>query len=146
LPLPVHHHRPLDPTVTGRLHRVHLPTEILPPAIETPVQQTVPERTHRRLELRPTPQLLLRNIQVLVTVFTVNYVLPDVRFHGVSKAVLSTLEAYLRTEGCGCSSLTSTSTAHWFYLAAGYVDAGKPQSWHGLTEFPMVKDLQTAVA
>ncbi len=76
---------------------------------------------------------------------TLNYVLPEARFRGVSKAVLSTLEAYLRTEGCGCSSLSSTRTAHRFYLAAGYVDAGEPQSWHGLTEFPMIKDLQAAV-
>lgn len=75
---------------------------------------------------------------------TLNYVLPEVRFRGVSKAVLSVLEAYIRTEGCACSSLSSTRTAHRFYLAAGYVDASEPQSWHGLTEFPMIKDLQTA--
>ena len=77
---------------------------------------------------------------------TLNYVLPEVRFRGVSKAVLSVLEAYIRTEGCACSSLSSTRTAHRFYLAAGYVDADEPQSWHGLTEFPMIKDLQTAAA
>lgn len=77
---------------------------------------------------------------------TLNYVLPEARFRGVSKTVLSSLEAYLQTEGCVCSSLSSTRTAHRFYHAAGYVDAGEPQCWHGLTEFPMIKDLQTVAA
>lgn len=77
---------------------------------------------------------------------TLNHVLPEARFHGVSKTVLSTLEAFLRTEGCTCSSLSSTRTAHRFYHAEGYADAGEPQCWHGLTEFPTIKDLQTAVA
>ena len=31
---------------------------------------------------------------------TLNYVLPEARFRGVSKAVLGALEAYLRAEGC----------------------------------------------
>ena len=77
---------------------------------------------------------------------TLNYVLPEARFCGVSKAVLSALEAYLRAEGCAGSSLYSTRTAHRFYLSAGYVDACEPQSWHGLPEFPMFKDLQNAAA
>ena len=77
---------------------------------------------------------------------TLNYVLPEARFRGASKAMLSVLEAYLRTEGCACSSLSSTRIAHRFYLAAGYIDAGEPKSWHGLTEFPMIKDLQTVAA
>ena len=70
-----------------------------------------------------------------------NYVLPDARFRGVSKILLSALEAYLRSEGHARSTLSSTRTAYRFYLAAGYVDAGKPESWHGLTAFPMAKDL-----
>ncbi len=77
---------------------------------------------------------------------TLNHVLPEARFHGVGKTVLSTLEAYLRAEGCAYSSLSSTRTAHRFYHAKGYVDVGEPQSWNGLTEFPMIKGLQTAAA
>lgn len=72
---------------------------------------------------------------------TLNYVLPKARFRGVSKAVLGALEEYLRAQGHARSSLASTRTAHRFYRAAGYVDAGEPRSWGGLTEFPMVKDL-----
>ena len=72
---------------------------------------------------------------------TLNYVVPEARFRGVSKELLSALEAYLRAEGHARSTLSSTRTAHRLYLAAGYVDAGEPQSWRGLTAFPMVKDL-----
>ena len=72
---------------------------------------------------------------------TLNYVLPEARFRGVSKAVLGALEVYLRADGHARSTLSSTRTAHRFYLAAGYVDAGEPQSWRGLTAFPMIKDL-----
>ncbi len=71
---------------------------------------------------------------------TLNYVLPEARFRGVSKAVLSALEAYLRAEGHVRSTLSSTRTAHRFYREAGYVGAGEPQSWCGLTAFPMIKD------
>lgn len=72
---------------------------------------------------------------------TLNYVLPEARFRGVSKAMLSALEQYLRAEGHARSRLSSTRTAHRFYLAAGYVDAGKPRSGRGLTAFPMIKEL-----
>lgn len=77
---------------------------------------------------------------------TLNYVLPDARFRGVSKAMLRGLEESLRAMGCACSELYSTITARRFYLAAGYVDAGEPQSWHGLTAFPMIKTFQFEVA
>lgn len=72
---------------------------------------------------------------------TLNYVLPEARFRGVSRTLLSALEAYLRAEGHPRCTLSSTRTAHRFYLTAGYVDAGEPQIWRGLTAFPMVKDL-----
>lgn len=59
---------------------------------------------------------------------TLNYVSPDARFQGVSKALLAALEAYLREQGKTRSTLWSTCTAYQFYRAAGYEDAGKPQS------------------
>ena len=74
---------------------------------------------------------------------TLNYVLPEARFRGVSKAVLSALENYLRGKGHARSKLSSTRTAHRFYLAAGYVDGGEPQNWRGLTAFPMIKNFRT---
>ena len=71
---------------------------------------------------------------------TLNYVLPEARFRGVSKAVLSELEAYLRTQGHTRVKLTSTRTARRFYRAMGYVDAGDPRRPGGITEFPMFKE------
>ena len=71
---------------------------------------------------------------------TLNYVLPEARFRGVSKAVLSELEAYLRTHGHTRVTLTSTRTARRFYRAMGYVDAGDSPRSGGITEFPMFKE------
>ncbi len=72
---------------------------------------------------------------------TLNYIAPAVRFHGVSKALLHTLEDRLRTEGHVRSSLSSTYTAYRFYRSTGYVDAGEPCDWCGLKTFPMMKNL-----
>jgi GNAT superfamily N-acetyltransferase len=51
---------------------------------------------------------------------TLNYVSPGARFRGVSKALLAALEAKARELGHERCVLTSTATAHRFYLAAGY--------------------------
>lgn len=58
---------------------------------------------------------------------TLNYVSPDARFRGVSKAILAALETYFREQGNTRSTLISTRTAHQFYRAAGYEDAHDPQ-------------------
>lgn len=55
---------------------------------------------------------------------TLNYVSPDARFHGVSKAMMAALENEARRFGLGECFLTSTDTAHAFYLALGYRDDG----------------------
>ena len=70
-----------------------------------------------------------------------NYVLPEDRFRGVSKAVLISLETHLRAQGLLRSTLFSTRTAHEFYRAMGYVDTGRPHVEDGLTAFRMFKDL-----
>ena len=70
---------------------------------------------------------------------TLNYVTPDARFRGVSKAILAALKNHLHQEGGSRVTLSSTQTAHSFYVAAGYVDKGEPKSWGGLKLFPMVK-------
>ena len=54
-----------------------------------------------------------------------NYVSPDARFGGVSKAMLAALEAYILEKGARTSRLASTVTARDFYLAAGYRDGGE---------------------
>ena len=66
-------------------------------------------------------------------VITLNYVAPEARFQGVSRSIVQALEAYLRDLGRAESRLTSTRTAHPFYLAIGYVDAGE---WDTSTTVP----------
>ena len=73
-------------------------------------------------------------------VITLNYVLPEARFRGVSKAVLGDLEAHLRSHGRTRGTLWSTRTAHRFYRAAGYVDAADPHVQNGFKLYPMVRD------
>jgi GNAT superfamily N-acetyltransferase len=51
---------------------------------------------------------------------TLNYVSPDARFRGVSKAMLDRLEARARELGNDGCVLTSTATARGLYLSAGY--------------------------
>ncbi len=58
---------------------------------------------------------------------TCNYVSPDARFRGVSKAMLAQLEATARDHGNDVCHLISTETAHRLYLSAGYEDCGVPQ-------------------
>ena len=72
---------------------------------------------------------------------TLNYVLPETRFRGVSKAVLDTLETHLRAQGRTRVTLTSTRTAHRFYRRMGYVDAAEPHVEKGLAACRMFKDL-----
>ena len=70
-----------------------------------------------------------------------NYVHPRFRFRGVSRALLKHMEAALRAAGVGEAALTSTLTAHRFYLAAGWEDAGPPQDHSGMICQPMRKRL-----
>ncbi|WP_376088467.1 GNAT family N-acetyltransferase [Roseomonas sp. CCTCC AB2023176] len=51
---------------------------------------------------------------------TLNYVAPEARFQGVSRAMLRALEDRARERGAARLSLTSTATARRFYVAAGY--------------------------
>ena len=62
---------------------------------------------------------------------TLNYVSPDARFGGVSRAMLGALESRARERGnCRCT-LVSTETARRFYHAAGYREDGPPQGKFG---------------
>jgi N-acetylglutamate synthase-like GNAT family acetyltransferase len=56
---------------------------------------------------------------------TLNYVAPEARFRGVSKALLQALENKARELGCQACTLESTKTAASFYRAAGYREAGE---------------------
>jgi GNAT superfamily N-acetyltransferase len=70
-----------------------------------------------------------------------NYVSPLHRFAGVSSALLTHLEAALRQAGHREGRLTSTTTAHRFYLGRGWVDSGPPEIDGFSTSYPMRKTL-----
>jgi GNAT superfamily N-acetyltransferase len=71
-----------------------------------------------------------------------NYVAPDARFRGVSRALMQALEARARENGVTSCTLTSTETARRFYLATGYVEDSAPRGKFGTTgSYPMSKSL-----
>lgn len=53
-----------------------------------------------------------------------NYVAPEYRLLGVSKALLATMEDSLRNAGIPLGKLVSTRTALRFYLAYGWLELG----------------------
>ena len=74
---------------------------------------------------------------------TLNYVLPDFRFRGASRALLSALEAGALERGAERFTPASTETAHRFYWSAGYSDAGAPERLFGASGgYPMQKTLR----
>jgi hypothetical protein len=74
-----------------------------------------------------------------------NYVAPKARFAGVSKMMLVGLEEEMRDRGIRNARLTSTETAHRFYLSAGWSDlpeGAEGPGMFGLTRaYPMAKTL-----
>jgi GNAT superfamily N-acetyltransferase len=93
--------------------------------------------------LNKTPDIVaswmaLPDFSLLVAV-TLNYVSPDARFRGVSRALLAALEARaIERENARCT-LNNTETAREFYLANGYVIDGPPDHKHGTGGYPMSK-------
>ena len=70
------------------------------------------------------------------------YVSPDVRFQGVSKALLAAMEDAARSAGVRTLTLDSTGTARRFYARSGYVPAGDPKKGFGCsTCYPMSKQV-----
>jgi GNAT superfamily N-acetyltransferase len=53
-----------------------------------------------------------------------NYVSPDARFRGVSRALLTALEARASERGADVCGLESTETARRFYRSNGYAETG----------------------
>ena len=73
---------------------------------------------------------------------TLNYVSPEARFRGVSRAMVAALEQRARARGNRDCTLASTATARRFYLACGYVETGPPDRSFGTESgFPMRKPL-----
>jgi GNAT superfamily N-acetyltransferase len=55
---------------------------------------------------------------------TLNYVSPDARFRGVSRAMVAALEQRAAERGNDECTLASTATALRFYKSCGYIEAG----------------------
>jgi GNAT superfamily N-acetyltransferase len=73
---------------------------------------------------------------------TLNYVSPDARFRGVSRAMVTALEARALERAADQCTLLSTETAHRFYKSTGYIQEGAPQGKFGTTSsYPMSKRL-----
>ena len=71
---------------------------------------------------------------------TLNYVSPDARFRGVSRAMLAALETRAAARGNRRCTLTSTLTARGFYQANGYIVDGPPVGKFGASsDYPMSK-------
>jgi GNAT superfamily N-acetyltransferase len=71
-----------------------------------------------------------------------NYVSPDARFRGVSKALIRGVEARAASLGLALLTLKSTSTALGFYQAAGYAPSGPRAKGFGISlAHPMQKHL-----
>ncbi len=58
-----------------------------------------------------------------------NYVHPEARFSGVSKALLAALEAEVRRHSARRCRLQSTVTARAFYVACGYRPEGEDETF-----------------
>lgn len=72
---------------------------------------------------------------------TLNYVAPEARFRGVSKAMLAVLESELRALGFAEGRLEATATARSFYEAAGWAEDGPQAAGRMVNGYPMRKAL-----
>ena len=70
-----------------------------------------------------------------------NYVHPAHRFKGVSRTLLRAMEQAMRQAGVTEARLKATQTAHDFYRANGWQDAGDPTSGRFIDAWPMRKEL-----
>jgi GNAT superfamily N-acetyltransferase len=75
-----------------------------------------------------------------------NYVSPDARFRGVSKALMAALEDSARALGLNECRLETSKTALRFYRSIGYADEGQTRVFHltGTTATVLTKKLRPA--
>jgi GNAT superfamily N-acetyltransferase len=73
---------------------------------------------------------------------SLNYVSPDARLRGVSKALMARLEARAVELGLAACTLESTATARRFYVSIGYREVEPPRPGFGVSLcYPMQKVL-----
>lgn len=75
-----------------------------------------------------------------------NYIVPEVRFTGVGKALLVRLETIARGLGLQELRLESTRTARVFYLRSGFGPSGSPVTAFGMVGYPMTKSLDRSAS
>ena len=73
------------------------------------------------------------------------YVIPEVRFTGIGKAVLQALESHALELGLSEIHLSSTFTAKAFYLRNGFTSSGSSKVAFGVKAFPLIKRLRASV-
>jgi GNAT superfamily N-acetyltransferase len=74
------------------------------------------------------------------------YLVPEVRFAGVGKAMLAAIEQRARDAGIESLQLNSTRTARAFYSRNGFISSGGPVAAFGMESYPMVKPLTRTLA
>jgi GNAT superfamily N-acetyltransferase len=120
-----------------------------PKTLERWLGNKMPE-SFRSLMLPPNSLLVALEGDAIVAVgsvtgageITFNCVSPDVRFSGVSTAMLAALETRATERGNERCTLTSTETARRFYLARGYREDGPAAGNFGTASgYPMSKRL-----
>ena len=75
---------------------------------------------------------------------TLNYLLPEAQYKGIGKAMLEALEKEAATRGLTELTLSSTVTAHGFYLRNGYADTDRKSGLFGMSSTVMKKTLAPA--
>jgi hypothetical protein len=99
--------------------------------------------THPTLVAAEGAQILGVGMMRSTGEIVLNYVSPNARFRGVSKGIITGLEAHAGALGVERVTLQSSRTARRFYLAAGYLETGPPTKGFGLTLcHPMEKTLR----
>ena len=71
-----------------------------------------------------------------------NYTSPNHRFAGLGKTLMASMEAELKRRGHASGRLMSSVTAHRFYRACGWVDAGEPSVDYSTSGYPMTKGFE----
>lgn len=120
-----------------------------PAAIAAWTANKTPEGVRRILE-NPDVQLFVAEHDGMVAAvgcvqggneIGLNYVHPEHRFQGVSRALLAAMEQAMRDYGFAEAKLKATETAHAFYRANGWHDAGDLTTGRWIDAWPMVKGL-----
>lgn len=120
-----------------------------PAAIAAWTANKTPDGVRRMLENPDVQMLVAEHDGALAAVGCVqggneiglNYVHPLHRFRGISRALLAAMEQTMREAGVGEAWLKATQTAHEFYRANGWLDAGDLYTGRWIDAWPMMKRL-----